>query len=100
MAGTAVGGVHGRPDTFFEALGDLWGELCASRELASVWADALFDGLRENWERRQPGDYFHGTAVCLSSLLAAGRYQELLKLLDKAPFIWWRDRRWSEVNSN
>jgi hypothetical protein len=79
---------------FIEALGDFWGELCASRELASVWADALFDGLRENWERRQPGDYFHGTAVCLSSLLSAGRYQELLKLLDKAPFIWWRDRRW------
>src|SRR6266404_4240554 len=79
---------------FIETLGDFWGELCASRVLASVWADALLDGLQENWERRQPGDYFHGTAVCLSSLLAAGRYQELLELLDKAPFIWWRDRRW------
>jgi hypothetical protein len=79
---------------YIETLGDFWGELCAGRELASVWADALFDGLRENWERHKPGDYFHGTPVCLSALLAAGRYQELLELLDKAPFIWWRDRRW------
>jgi hypothetical protein len=57
-------------------------------------ADALFDGLRENWERHEPGNYFHGTPVCLSSLLVAGRYQQLLELLDKAPFIWWRDRHW------
>jgi hypothetical protein len=75
-------------------MGDFWGELCASRELASVWADALFDGLRENWERHEPGNYFHDTPVCLSSLLAAGRYQRLLELLDKAPLVWWRDRHW------
>jgi hypothetical protein len=78
---------------YIETLGDFWGELCAGSELASVWADALIDGLRENWERHQPGNYFHGTPVCLSSLLAAGGYQELLELLDKAPFIWWSDRR-------
>jgi hypothetical protein len=51
-------------------------------------ADALFDGLRENWERHEPGNYFHGTPVCLSARLAAGRYQQLLELLDKAPLIW------------
>ena len=79
---------------YIETLGDFWGELCAGRELASVWAEALFDGLRENWERHEPGVYFHGTPVCLSSLLAAGRCQELLELLDKAPFVWWEYRRW------
>lgn len=77
---------------YIETLGNFWGELCAGRELASLWADALFHGLRENWNRHKPGDYFSGTPVCLSALLAAGRYQELLELLDKAPFIWWRDR--------
>ena len=79
---------------YIETLGDFWGELCAGRELASLWADALFDGLRENWKRHEPGHYFYGTPVCLSSLLAAGRYQELLELLDRAPFVWWEYRRW------
>ena len=36
--------------------------------------------------------YFQGTPVCLSSLLAAGRYQELLDLLEIAPFVCWADR--------
>jgi tetratricopeptide (TPR) repeat protein len=81
---------------YIETLGDFWGDLCASRELASSWADFLIAGLRENWEDRERhrGRYFHGTSVCLSSLLEAGRYQELLELLDKAPFVWWEDRRW------
>jgi hypothetical protein len=79
---------------YIETLGDFWGELCANHELASVWADALIDGLRRSWEHRGAGHYFQGTAVCLSSLLAARRYQELLELLDHAPFVWWEYRRW------
>jgi hypothetical protein len=39
---------------FIQALGDFWGELCASRELTSVWADALFDGLRETGSVANP----------------------------------------------
>jgi len=50
---------------YLEILEDFWGELCASEELASAWADALIDGLRENWKQHQPGHYFHGTSVCL-----------------------------------
>lgn len=81
---------------YIETLGEFWSELCASQGLASSWADFLIDGLRENWEdhERHGGHYFPGTPICLSSLLAAGRHQELRELLDKAPFIWWRDRRW------
>jgi len=30
----------------------------------------------------------------LSALFAAGRYDELLALIDKARFKWWHDRRW------
>lgn len=79
---------------YIETLGDFWGELCAGPELASAWADALIDDLRRSWKHEGPGHYFQGTAVCLSSLLAAGRYQELLHLLDKAPYVWWEYRRW------
>lgn len=70
--------------------------MCATKELASTWADRLVDELRENWESRDRprGHYFQGTPVCLSSLLAASRYEELLELLEKAPVVWWTYRRW------
>ncbi len=80
---------------YIERLGDHWGELCASPERAAAWADQLIGMVRMAWspdpERR---GFFHGTSACLSSLLAAGRYQELLELLDAAPFAWWPDRRY------
>jgi hypothetical protein len=79
---------------YIETLGDFWGELCATRELASVWADNLIEPLRASWRDRGTSSYFQGTPVCLSSLLAAGRYQELLELLEIAPFVYWADRRW------
>jgi tetratricopeptide (TPR) repeat protein len=79
---------------YIERLGDFWGELCASKELASLWADNLIEPLRRSWEKRGGGSYFQGTPVCFSSLLAAERYQELLELLETAPSIWWEYRRW------
>jgi hypothetical protein len=80
---------------YIETLGDFWGDLCAGQELASAWADKLICVLQESWEQRHARkSYFPGTPVCLSSLLAAGRYQELLDLLEKAPLVWWEYRRW------
>jgi hypothetical protein len=79
---------------YIETLGDFWGELCVTQELASTWADSLIEPLRANLRDHRPGSYFQGTPICLSSLLAAGCYQELLDLLDLAPFVWWEDRRW------
>ncbi|WP_198926084.1 hypothetical protein [Acidithiobacillus thiooxidans] len=32
--------------------------------------------------------FFKGTSACLSALFAAGRYDELLVLIDKARFKW------------
>jgi len=32
--------------------------------------------------------------MCFSALLRAGRYDQLLALLEKAPFVWWYDRQW------
>jgi hypothetical protein len=79
---------------YIETLGECWGELCVTRELASIWADNLVDPLRANWSDHKPGSYFQGTPVCLLTLLVAGRYQELLDLLAKAPFVWWKECRW------
>ena len=47
------------------------------------------------WSPQSSGHgYFKGTTACLSALYAAGRYAELLALLEKARFKWWGDRRW------
>jgi len=80
---------------YIERLGDFWGELCASREIASVWADRLVPVVELAWspdpERR---GFFHGTTACFSALLRAGRHEEILALLEKAPFVFWPYRQW------
>jgi len=75
-------------------VGDRWGELCGSVEMANQWAEELMPTLRSCWADPNPGNYFHGTTACLSCLLVAGRYQELLDLLarDRKPF--WHYRRY------
>ncbi len=75
---------------YIELLGDYWGELCASPELASRWADELMPVVEQVWSPSASGHgYFKGTSACLASLLAAGRHPELLALIDKAPYTWW-----------
>jgi len=80
---------------YIERLTDHWGELCGARERASAWADRLIGTVEAVWSpSRKPGDYFHGTIACLSALFHAGRYEELLALLDKAPTSLWHYREW------
>ena len=80
---------------YIERLGDCWGELCASPERASAWADRLIGMVETVWSlSRTPGGYFHGTIACLSALFHAGRHQELLALIDKAPYSMWHYREW------
>lgn len=80
---------------YIETLGDHWGTLCVTQELASTWADELLPTLTHAWSPQSPGHaYFQGTSACLASMLAAGRHAELLALLDRAPFKWWHYRRW------
>lgn len=69
-----------------------WGELCDAADVASSWADKILPGLRSAWRDWRPGAYVKGTDLCLSSLLAGGRYQELLDVLAlKRHPIWpWR----------
>jgi hypothetical protein len=80
---------------YVELLGDYWGELCVRPELASQWADEFMPVVESVWSPKACGHgFFKGTSACLASLYAAGRHQELLALIDKAPFKWWHDRRW------
>ena len=80
---------------YIESLGDYWGELCASADLAGEWADRLIETVKEVWGRYPTEHgFFHATPMCLSALLAAGRHEELLTLLDLCPYPSWTYRQW------
>ncbi len=80
---------------YIELLGDRWGELCASKDLASHWADELIGVSKMAWSP-DPNlrGFFKGTTNCLSALLAAERYEELLALLEMAPYDMWHYRQY------
>ncbi len=81
---------------YIESLGDHWGELCATPELASCWADDLMPTLRRALEERKRGVFawFPGTGSCYSALFKAGRHDELLGLLELNPHPIWQDLVW------
>jgi len=79
---------------YLEALGDHWGEVCASKEVASRWADDLLPRVRESWRPDATyRDYFPGTTHCLTALLAAERHDHLLQLLELKPRLMWHHRK-------
>ncbi len=80
---------------YIELLGDYWGELCVSKEIASRWADQLIGTCKMAWSS-DPNlrGFFKGTTNCLSALLAAERYDELLALLEMAPYKMWHYRQY------
>ncbi len=73
---------------YIERLADHWGELCASKEVASAWANKLVGITRMalNPDKTLRG-YFHGTSACLSALYRAERWGELIDLL-RVDAIW------------
>ena len=79
---------------YIETLTDYWGELCASPEVASRWADALIGNTRMalSHDKNLRG-HFHGTSACLTALYTAGRYHDLLDLLKEEDF--WPYKRWA-----
>jgi hypothetical protein len=80
---------------YLESMGDYWGELCGTPEIASRWADELMPTVVSVWSPQASGHgYFKGTTACLSALYAARRYDELLALLGTARHQWWSNRRW------
>lgn len=73
---------------YLESLGDHWGELCGGAALAGAWADRLLPGAQIALAPDRGGiALFHGISACLSALYAAGRYEELIGLLE-VPTIW------------
>ncbi|WP_295446407.1 hypothetical protein [uncultured Thiodictyon sp.] len=78
---------------FLSQIGDRWGDLCGTPQRASRAADELVPAVRLSWAPERH-DYFRGTTACLSCLLTAGRHQELLDLIEIAPFLWWHYRRY------
>lgn len=80
---------------YIEYLADFWGELCATSEVASSWADQFLPIVERIWSPTETGHgYFKGTDACLSALYAAGRHEDLLALLVKARYKSWHNRRW------
>jgi hypothetical protein len=80
---------------YIEGLADYWGDLCATPECASRWADRFIEVVRMVWRpERRPGEYFKGDSACLSALFKAGRYDEILGLLETAPHKYWHYRKW------
>ena len=75
---------------YIESLGDHWGALCASKEVASMWADRLIETVRRAWSPdRKLGEFFKGTTNCLSALVSAERYDDVFALLELAPYKMW-----------
>lgn len=83
--------IQGDDPPYIEHLGDHWGDLCATTELAAVWADQLMPTLRRILRERKRGTYafFTGTSLCYSALFKAGRHDELLELLALDPHPIW-----------
>ncbi len=79
---------------YIEQLADHWGELCASKEVASAWADRLIGITRMalSPDKNLRG-HFHGTSACLSVLYRAERFDELVDLV-RVDTIW-PYKRWA-----
>ncbi|HFE37367.1 MAG TPA: hypothetical protein ENK06_02965 [Gammaproteobacteria bacterium] len=79
---------------YLSLVGDRWGEICGSTEVAGHWANELVPTVRSCWTDPNSGAYFHGTTACLSCLLVAGLYQKLLELLELDRHPMWHYRRY------
>jgi len=84
---------------YLEYLGDFWGELCATPEIAAKWADYLSPTLTTMWDHcARTGEYGYskGTIPCLSAMYAADRHDELLALIAKSEYRHksWHYRVW------
>ncbi len=80
---------------YLDCIGDHWGDLCGTPDVASQWADSFIFQVRRHWQEERSADgFYNGVIPCLSSLMAARRYQELVDLLEHAPFSFWSYHRY------
>jgi hypothetical protein len=81
---------------YIESLADHWGALCATKDLASRWADELLPLVRSVMRDRRNGVYAYSKScsVCWSALFTANRHDELLEALALDPKPYWGDQQW------
>lgn len=80
---------------YIEALGDYWGDVCATKEIASEQASALIGITRHVLgPDRTPGEFFTGTSACLSALHKAERFEELIEIAGGED-VFWPYKRWA-----
>ena len=73
---------------YIEILAEYWGDLCASKEIASEWGDQLIEITRMSLSPdRSIGGFFHGSSACLSALFKAERYDEVIEIAGN-PSSW------------
>ena len=85
--------IHDDGVDYLSLVQERWGELCSSGEIASYWADEFLSTVKTAWSDPRPGNYVRESSMCLSSLLAARRYEELLDVLALRHFPNWSDRK-------
>lgn len=80
---------------YLELLPDHWGTLCATAAHAADWADSFLPTLRLAWGP-DPSlrGHFKGSTACLSALHKCARHEEILELLELAPYKMWHYRCW------
>lgn len=82
--------------SYIESLTDYWGDLCGEPHVALHWIELFRPTTEMIWRNWRPGRYehYHGQNACLSSMITAGQFEELLALLDLAPYRFWHNHRW------
>ena len=81
---------------YLELVDERWGDLCATPEVASRWADRLMDLVRHVHAERRRGQHAFTRAepASYSALFAAGRHDELIALIGGDPRPMWHDLLW------
>ena len=81
--------------SYIESLAGHWGALCADAKTAQRWIDEFKPMVEYAWRPHANGHgYYNGTAACLSAMMVAGQFEQLLALLELAPHKFWHDRQW------
>lgn len=73
---------------YVSLISDYWGELSGCEEEASRRADEFLWIVKREWESNHP--IVHYDVACLSALFYASRFEEVLALIELAPYpSWW-----------
>lgn len=78
--------------SYLDNLADHFGDMCREQTICDAWADEFMDTAKSALKKHAA--YFNGTIVCLSCLLQAKRYEDLLALLEQGEIVFWHYRQY------